>query len=195
MIKSNHGFTLLEILVALLIFTILSMMLVSGLHSVMNAYTITTQRAERLHQLQLTLLMISRDVEQMINRPIMINSGREEQAFVGDDRSFTFTHLGLSNPTGTIARSGMQRTRYSFYDNAVWRVTWPVVDQAPQTRFNARHLLDVRQTYFQYLDKNGRFHKRWPVEGQSNESLPRAIRIFLALPQWGEMSELYVIPS
>ncbi|OGT42637.1 MAG: type II secretion system protein GspJ [Gammaproteobacteria bacterium RIFCSPHIGHO2_12_FULL_37_34] len=190
-----HGFTLLEILVALFIFTILSIMLVGGLHSVINAQSVTLQHGERLHQLQLALLMMSRDIEQTINRPVIISSGREEQAFVGNNRMFTFTHLGLAHPTEWIARSTMQRTRYSFNDNAIWRTTWPVVDQAPQSRSHSRRLLVATQASFQYLDKKGRFHNDWPVVGQHNESLPRAIRIYLTLPKWGELSQLYVIPQ
>ncbi|HLB41283.1 MAG TPA: type II secretion system minor pseudopilin GspJ [Gammaproteobacteria bacterium] len=194
--KNNlSGFTLLEILVALFIFTILSMLLVEGLHHVINIQLVTTQHAERLHQLQLTLLMMSRDIEQTINRPVIINSGREEKAFVGNARMFTFTHLGLANSSETITRSTMQRTRYSYDEQAIWRTIWPVLDQAPQSHAHSRRLLTVAQAYFQYLDKKGRFHNHWPVEAEGHqEPLPQAVRIYLILPQWGSLSQLYVIP-
>lgn len=193
--RHDFGFTLLEILVALFIFTLLSMMLAQGLHHVINMQSRVTQHADRLHQLQLALLMMSRDIEQTINRPIIIHSGNEEKALIGDQRSFTFTHLGLANPTETLARSTMQRTRYQVNDNRLWRTTWVVVDQAPQSLLHSRQLLAITRSSFKYLDQKGRFHNKWPIEGKNNEPLPRAVRVSFTLPEWGEMSQLYVIPQ
>ncbi|OGT38531.1 MAG: type II secretion system protein GspJ [Gammaproteobacteria bacterium RIFCSPHIGHO2_12_FULL_37_14] len=189
------GFTLLEILVALFIFTILSLLLAGGLHSVIQAQSITSQSAERLHQLQVTLLLMSRDIEQAINRPIIVSSGRNEKAFIGTYRMFSFTHVGLANPEN-IVRSSMQHTQYRFDQGALWRTTWPVVDQAPQSRAHSRQLLAATHVSFQYLDKQGHFYNHWPKEVDSiREPLPKAIRIYFKLPSWGEMSQLYVIPQ
>lgn len=199
--KSNNstaGFTLLEILIALFIFTLLSMMMVGGLHSVINAQSGTEKNAERLRKLQFALLVMSRDIEQTVNRAVLNASGKEEIAFIGAPRGFTFTHTGLANPTGAFARSALQRTRYEWRDDSLWRVTWAVLDQAPQTEPHTRLLLtEVTDARFQYLDKDGRFQDNWPIEGQSRQPLPHAVRIFLSLSplgkMGGEMSQLYVI--
>lgn len=190
----SAGFTLLEILVALLIFSILSMLMIGGLHSVISAQGRTTTHALRLHQLQLTFLTMSRDIEQAVNRPVLINNGKEESAFFGNARTFTFTHLGIANSANTVARSTMARTRYSFYENYLWRITWPVLDQAPGTLSHAKRLLAANSVTFRYVDKKGGFHAVWPVEGQDNQPLPRAIEVHLNLPKWGEASQIYVLP-
>lgn len=192
------GFTLLEILIALFIFTIISMMLVSALHTVMNALSGTEENADRLRKMQTTLLIMSRDIEQIVNRPILDASGNEETALVGSPRAFTFTHMGYVTLAGSTANTIMQRTRYFVGQNALWRMTWPALDQAPASRPHARALLEnVTDVRFQYLNQEGRFQDNWPPEGGggSTQPLPLAIRIILSISNWGKISQLYVISA
>lgn len=194
--KNHAGFTLLEILIALFIFTVLSMILVGALHSVMNADAGTAKNAQRLRNLQLALVIMSREIEQTVNRPILNTSGSQEPAFIGTPRIFKFTHTGFANPTGELMRSSLQRTEYLWSEGILWRKTWPVLDQAHQSLPMTRPLLgEVTDASFQYLDDNGRFQKNWPPpEGQENP-LPRAVRVNLTISNWGKMSQLYVVSA
>src|SRR5947209_8116839 len=88
--KNQQGFTLLELLIALFIFTIISMMLASALHTVIKAQSGSDKNALLLRELQVALLMMSRDVEQTVNRPVLDTTGKEERAFIGTPTSFTF---------------------------------------------------------------------------------------------------------
>lgn len=193
--KNNAGFTLLEILIALFIFTVLSLIMVGGLRSVINAQTGSENKAARLRQLQMTLLVMSRDIEQAVNRPIVNADGKDEAAFVGEPNSFQFTHTGFANPLSTLARSTLQRSGYTWNDNSIFRMVWPVLDQAPKTKPEQRRLLtDVEEAHFQYLDHDGRFYDKWPIEDKTDQPLPRGIRIYLTIAKWGKMSQLYLIP-
>ena len=193
--KLKSGFTLLEILIALFIFTILSIMLVTALHTVIGAQSGTEKSAERLRQLQMTLLIMSRDIEQAANRPSVDASGKENPAFMGDQHGFTFTHLGIANPFSNTARSTMQRASYTWDENVLSRITWDAVDQAAGTKSHTRELLtDVPDAYFEYLDNDGKSHEQWPLQEQKNSPLPRAVRIHLTIKNWGKLSQLYVIP-
>lgn len=190
----NKGFTLLEILIALFIFTIVSMIMMTNLHSVMNAQEVTEKNAKQLRQLQIALLILSRDIEQAVNRPVLNAAGKEEDAFIGSSRDLTFTHTGLANPTGAYTRSTLQRVQYLWQEDGLWRAASPVLDAASQTVAQARPLLpDVTELRFQYLDKEGKFHDSWPLDSDPNQPLPRAVRIILTLSHWGKMSQLYVI--
>lgn len=194
--NKQFGFTLLEILIALFIFTVLSLIMVGALHTVINAQSGSENKAERLRQLQLVLLVMSRDIEQAINRPIVNSDGREEAAFVGTLKSFQFTHTGFANPLGNLPRSNLQRTGYAWDDkNRIYRLTWPVLDQTPKSQPDQRWLLsNVEDAHFQYLDHEGKFHDKWPVEDKSDEPLPRGVRIYLTIAKWGEMTQLYLVP-
>lgn len=189
------GFTLLEVLIALFIFSILSVLLASALRTVINAQEGSEKHAERLRQVQMALLMLSRDVEQTVNRRIVNSTGREEMAFVGGPNGFIFTRAGFANPMGTVLRSTLQRSRYYWSENTLWRTNWEALDQAPETQSSNRRLLsDVVLVHFQYLDKDKRFHDIWPLEGDTEQVLPRAVKIEMTISSWGKMSQLYVIP-
>lgn len=188
--KNNRGFTLMEILVALFIFTILSMLMTTALRTVINAQSGSEDKAERLRKLQIALLIVSRDIEQAIDRPIVNSSGKEEAAFIGGNKGFALTHTG-----GASMHSALQRTGYSWNEDSLFRLTWPVLDQTPETKVRKRVLLnDVVEARFQYLDEEGHFRDAWPLEGETKQPLPRGVRIYLTFAHWGKMSQLYLIP-
>lgn len=192
----EQGFTLLEVLIALFVFTILSTILVGALHSVMNAVSGTEAKAEKLRNLQIALIMLSRDVEQTINRPILDSNGGEELAFRGSPRSFTFTHTGYANPVGSVSKSSLQRTQYFWDEDKLLRATWDVLDQAPKSQARTRAILEqVTNANFQYLDEAGRFNNNWPPDGEGNEAIPRAVKINLTLSHWGKISQIYAISA
>lgn len=194
--NNKSGFTLLEILIALFIFTILSLMLTSALHNMINFQAGVEAKAERLRNLQMALLVMSRDVEQVVNRSVMNTHGTKEVAFIGSHDSFTFTHAGFANLTSHTPQSSLQRTTYVWEDHSLKRMTWAALDQAPGSIMHSRTLLlKVKDAHFQYLDKEGHFHDQWPLVEQPNQSLPRAVRIELTLSTWGILSQLYVISA
>jgi general secretion pathway protein J len=190
------GFTLLEILIALFIFAMLALLLSSALHNVIGIQSRTEQNADRLHETQIALLIMSRDITQAVNRSVVTASGKEEAAFVGKPNGFTFTHAGVANPEGKFLRSGLQRTRYFIDGKTLWRNTWAVLDQAPQSAPLRRALLsNLDGASFEYLDSKNVFHHEWPVQEGAPEPLPRAVRIYLDISKWGRLSQLYVIPA
>ncbi|MCD6039370.1 MAG: xcpW [Gammaproteobacteria bacterium] len=196
MYNSKKGFTLLEILIALFIFSIVSLIMVGVLHTVFNSQSITEKHATRLSQLQITLLLMSHDLEQTINRPITDAKGIMEGPFIGTPDTVTFTHAGFANPMGLLQRSTLQRTQYSLINNQLVRSIWLVLDQTQQTLPIDRILLDDTTTlHFEYLDNQGKFQNTWPLADQKQVILPRAVRVIITLKNEGTLSQLYLIPA
>ena len=192
----KNGFTLLEILIALFIFTIVSMIMVSALHTIFNIQSATEKQSARLDQLQLAMLIISRDIEQTINRPVLNSQGAQDGPLIGAKNSITFTHGGLANPLGQLHRSTLQRTRYSLKNDTLVRESWDVLDQTPDSQINARNILNpVSELHFEYLDDKGKFQTEWPPVEQSQVPLPRAVRVSFIIKKWGKLSQLYLINS
>jgi len=77
------GFTLLELLVALSIFGLLAAMSYSGLQAVLQQQSYTEQAAERLGALQKLYLIMQRDIEQIVARPVRDEFGDTQQPVVG----------------------------------------------------------------------------------------------------------------
>jgi len=190
----NKGFTLLEILIALFVFTIVAMMTTAGLHSVTTSQAATEKRAERLSELQIAFTIISRDFEQTLNRPI-INT-QSEPAVFGLPKTIAFTHGGLTNPFGQLPRSTLQRTEYFLSADNLIRRSWPVLDHAMKITPDQRILIThVSHLSFEYLDNKNKFRDTWPPPSQTQGLLPRAVRIVLTVNEFGVMSQLYVIPA
>ena len=188
------GFTLLEILIALFIFTIVSVIMASGLHSVLNSQAATEKKANSFAEIQMAVLLISRDMEQAINRPITNAKNILEGGMVGGPRSVTFTHAGLHNPEGELQRSTLQRVRYFIEKNELTRETWEVLDQSAKTESVSRVLLNsAEDLHFEYLDEKRQFQKNWPPADKQNAGLPRAIRMNLTLKNWGKISQIYLL--
>lgn len=193
--NKQNGFTLLELLIALFVFTILSMMLMSALHNIINIQSGTEANAARLRQVQVAMLLMQRDVEQTVERPIINAAGKEEQAVVGTPQGFTLTHMGFANPLGTAVQSSLQRTRYYWSKEVLVRQTWASVDMAAGTPSRIKPLLyNVTGARFSYLDKEGQFREQWPVQGRTKQGLPLAIKVDLTIAHWGSLSQIYIIP-
>lgn len=193
--RKNNGFTLLEILIALFIFTIVSIIMVSGLRTVLNSQAVTEKQADKLANLQITLLLLSRDIEQAINRPITSAKGGVDPAFIGTPKTLVFTHAGFANPQGQLQRSTLQRSQYSLEKGNLLRETWQVLDQTAKTLPSQRILLDsLSDLRFEYLDQQGKFTNNWPADGISQSALPRGVRIHLTIKNWGNITQFYLLP-
>lgn len=191
----NSGFTLLEILIALFIFTIVSMITVSVLHVVLNGQDRTDKQTTRFTELQTTLFIFSRDIEQTINRSITNAKGESEAALTGTSDTLYFTHAGFMNPNAQMTRSTLQRAGYVLNKNSLIRQSWDVLDQAAKSMPSDRILLhDVLDLRFEYLDEKKRFHDDWPPKESKNTGLPYAVRITLTLKNSETLSQLLLIP-
>jgi general secretion pathway protein J len=196
-LKKITGFTLLEILVALFIFTIIAVIMTRALHTVFDSQAATEKRATRLGELQMAMLLISRDIEQMIDRPIKNAERSIEAPLMGATKKITFTHAGLANPLGQLQRSTLQRTSYFVDNNNLIRQTWEVLDQVPASKPSTRILLhDVTNLTFEYLDTEGQYNNRWPPPNKPKAAVfPKAVKVSLALAHWGTISQVYLIPG
>jgi general secretion pathway protein J len=191
------GFTLLEILVALFIFTIIAVIMTRVLHTAIDTQSVTEQHAARLQKLQMALLLFSRDVEQMIDRPIQNAERRSEPALLGSDKDLQFTHAGFANPAGQAQTSTLQRTRYQLIGHDLVRQTWEVLDQTATSKPVNRILLhEVNALRFDYLDQEQHYNTHWPPPNKPKAPVfPVAVKMSLDLGKWGTLSQLYLIPG
>jgi general secretion pathway protein J len=193
----NKGFTLIEVLIALFIFVIIATIMTHALKIIFESQKITDSKAKRLADLQIALLLFSRDIEQAIERPIIDNQESLQPPFIGTKHRIILTHAGLANPEGLLPRSTLQRTSYFITKKTFIRRTWPVLDQAVSTSPDDREILSmVDDLTFQYFDSQGQSYNSWPPQEVSNTyALPRAVQITLKLSNWGDISQLYLIPG
>ena len=195
-VKKNPGFTLVEVLIATFIFTIVSLITVTGLRTVLQSSSQTEEKSQQIAELETALLLLSRDFEEAILRPITNAKGAIDGPFIGNPTEVSFTKGGVPNPLGQFKRSTLQRIKYSFNSDSIERIVWQVLDQTSKSKTDSRKLLtNITDMSFEYLTDDGKFSPAWPANGSSSDALPSGIKVNISCEKWGKISQFYIIPA
>lgn len=201
---SARGFTLLELLVALAVFSIMAVAAYGGLRNVLYTRAAVEEQNQRLAAVQLAVYRLSQDIEQVIPRGIRDEYGEPQAALLGstlaDDR-LILTRAGWDNPLGQ-SRATLQRVAYRLREGRLWRLHWPVLDRGGRIEPRETLLLDrVREFKIRFLDQDD-WRDDWPPLASSGDErkpdpdrLPRAVEIHLTLEDWGEITRLLLLPG
>lgn len=203
-----RGFTLLELLVALAIFAVLATIAYGALNSVLAARRAVAAKGERLAALQTALMVMERDVEQAVPRPVRDELGDSEPALFGGGTGTVvlgLTRDGWRNPLG-VARSNLQRVAYAFHDGQLVRESWSILDRAPDTAAYSEPLLDkVTAVEVRFLGPDGQWTAYWPPQSATGQITvmpagaagppPRAVEVSLDVEGWGRITRLFRVPG
>ena len=186
--RRHYGFTLLEVLIAVSIFSIVGLSAHHVLQLVISAGVETAAGSEELSRLQRVMILIGNDLEQAVDRPV--RDGRSEWtsalAANHNDYLLEFTRQGWRNPL-QLPRSNLQRVAYALqrtpdpiapgrYANNLLRYHWRVRKHNQDTwRQGAVLLENVLDARFRFLDRGGAWHTSWP--GSGAEALPLAVEV------------------
>ncbi|MDT0618672.1 type II secretion system minor pseudopilin GspJ [Salinisphaera sp. P385] len=204
--RRTHGFTLVELLVALAVFGIMAAMAYGGLTSVIDTREGIDRSLARTQALQTTLFRMQNDLEQTVSRPIRDAYGDPQPAMVGSaDTGILFTRTGWYNPL-QVPRSNMQRVGYRIdEDDNLVRVHWMVLDQAQDSAPVEQTMLENVDTIeWRYLDASREWVDRWPPQsaggslgtGQDPDApLPIAVELRLDTDHWQDIRFLFQIPG
>ena len=195
----HAGFTLLELLVAMAIFALLSVMAYAGLSTVLNANQILETNMQRLSEVQRSVTLLSRDIRQTINRAIRDTYGDTKQPLIGATAfdslgtpAIELTRTGYANPLGT-KRSFLQRVAYRVEEETLYRDSWRVLDQAQDSEADALAIChEVKSLTLRYLDQENTWHEQWPPSDPEFQgaALPQAVEVSLELTDWGKVVRL-----
>jgi general secretion pathway protein J len=194
-----EGFTLLELLVALAIFSLIAVMAYGGLETVLKQQALTEENAESLAALQKTYLVMQRDIEQAVPRAIRDEFGDRQAPLLGTTM-FQLTRGGWNNPANQ-PRSTLQRVGYSLEDRQLIRYAWMVLDRAQDSAPTRQPLAaDIESMQVRYLDDTGQWQEQWPpLQAGSNPlanptDFPRAVEMTLEHARFGTLTWLFQLP-
>ena len=211
---NTAGFTLVEVLIALAITAFVSAIAYTSFSTVLTGVEASQAAAERVYAVNRAWMMISRDLEQFVARPVRDEFGELEPALQGGMAArfpLTFTRSGWHNPVGQ-ARSELQRVNYRVEEGTLWRDSYPVLDRSGETEVQQVALLEqVEEMRVLFLagTENARTvgetteleTRDWPenwIFDTSNPGAqlnpPVAIELQLQLTDWGEMRRIYALP-
>ena len=188
---SHHGFTLVEALIALFIFSWLSLAAYQMLDQVILTQATNKKASDSLALSQRVSRQMAKDFRYMVARPIIDEKGFQQPSIVleGEESVIAFTRRGWSNPLGW-RRSNLQRVEYqldyhpevnndtsAFYNDErlfLIRQYWPVLDRIESTDFQRQVLIaGVSDIEFQFKSAGD---AEWDSLPQSS-ALPFAIEV------------------
>ncbi len=179
--RPNHGFTLIEVLIAVAIFGVMATMAYTGLSTSLNISRQAEKRGEQLHRLQMAMTLIQRDLTQ-----ISIQQSRDEYGDVqpavmtdtrGSERLVEFSRIGWRNPANQI-RGTLQRVGYILEEKKLYREFWAHFHRgANEKPIRALLLEGVAEIRFEFLDPGMQWQQQWPPVNTPPTVLPIAIRV------------------
>lgn len=193
------GFTLLELLVALAIFSVLSVMAYGSLQTVISTKTASSETSDRLAKLQLLMLRISNDLRQVSLRKIRDEYGDSQPVMKlhqAGNQMLEWSRAGYMNPA-KLSRSQLQRVAYRIEDEKLIRMSWHVLDRAQDTEAVESELIDdVIAIEWRFLKDDDEWATDWPEDQQTNpDAIPLAIEFNIELKDWGKLTRLVLLPE
>lgn len=195
--RTRQGFTLIEILVALVVLAVLAVAAYGGLDSIMTTRKQTEAQDKDFRQLELAMATLTRDLEQSSARPVRYASGDRAPAMQGgahDVPVLSFTHAGLPNPL-LVPRSGLERVAYEVDDGKLVRLFFPVLDQVLEMTPERQILLPgVNDFTVRFLDSSDTWQQNWPPLNAASRNAERndpiAVEVTLDTKRWGTIKRL-----
>ena len=188
-----RGFTLIEVLTALLVLSLLALMSYRGLSAVLDAREHVKQETDKWRHVAAFLARFERDVKLAAPRPVRMAGGTAPpwRGAAGATAQLEFSRFASTEGVDTARRVG-----YRLNDKAeieLW--LWPGLDVAPDTE-PARYpvLSGVKTFELQYLNPDLAWVDAWPL-APIDLSLPRAVRVRIVLASNEEIVRVYALQS
>lgn len=190
------GFTLLEVLIAIAIFSMISMSSFSIFNTVIKSNESSKIRTDRINELQRGFLLIERDLLQIAKRSIRLNGEAPQEDFLyTDDNSFSdsestlaFVRHGWTNPGLLLPRSNMQSVAYQLNEGTFERLHFNFVDAIQGQEPKIRKLVtEIEELNFEFF-----YDKEWQ-DKIIKKSLPQAIAVEFITKDYGLIRREFLV--
>jgi len=192
----QQGFTLLEVLIAIAIFSLISLASFTIFNTVLTSSEHSQKRIERLNEIQRAFLLMERDFLQISRRSVRVDGEKplkgfihtEQQNFSTGSQSIAFVRAGWRNPSLIMPRGDMQSVAYRVTDTTLERLYFNFVDavvgQEPKIRPLLTHVKNIEFEYF-----NG---DKWQ-KNLATDAIPMAIAIDIELDDFGNIRREFLV--
>lgn len=192
------GFTLVELLVALAIFAIVSGFAYRGLATLLDSREALQHESRKWRDVALFIGRVERDLGAVLNRAAKGASGTSLapvssaiEAPTGKE-GLALTRAG--SPLQENALAAPRRIAYRLREGRVERLAWAAVDAAPRDEpVPVTVLGQVGALAFRFLDARGEWRPAWGLPG-STDTLPAAVEMTVQLASGERIVRLVDLP-
>ena len=209
----QHGFTLIEILIALFIFAIISVMTAVGIRRMINTQQHVAISTQSLQRLQLAMTLFEHDIHAINPHRIKTDETTAGGLIQSGGGGIEFITANNINPGMYAARGILRQVAYRVMSGIWTRITWPVADPLTSTPNIQQALLPgVESFQIKYINQQGQELSSWPpsndndtqsilnligenkiLQLQSQQTPPAGIEIELKTKLFGTIRRLFVI--
>lgn len=203
---ARNGFTLMEMLIAVTITAVIGLGVWQVLGNVIASRDRVDEVADQFAELQRTMLLLERDITQIVNRPSRDIYGDFEPALTSRSDAFALmlTRQGWRNPLGT-RRSSLQRVAWEHTGEDLRRRHWIAVDQGQEENSRDRVVLPgVTDFDIRFLDRERVWQDDWPDDStmanlnpasRPDGGLPVGMEVTITHRRFGEMVRTFSLPD
>lgn len=201
----QSGFTLLEILIAMAIFSLIGLASTGVLSTVIDSSELSETRFERLQTLQRAMMTLERDILQAADRAVRIDGESNEVVIIGGEDvldsetdGIAFVRGGWQNPQLMLRRSTMQAVGYRLQEQTLQRVYSNYVDNVtgyePKVRVLLDNIEDFRVEFYVDKSKDPEDTNAWVSTLQATE-LPAGIAVIITSTDFGEVRREFALAA
>ena len=198
--KKHSGFTLIELMIAIMIFAIISVIsyrIISALLKTKQVVTTAQNKwgglAQSIHRLNITLdnaiPLVIRDENGNI-QPAVLGKNKLESLF---DSQLELT-IGGNIGDPVYGSNPPRRIGFRFINGTLYMVSWPILNRVTNTVPLVDVLLNNVTSFtvnFLYPDKQWR--DTWPLDAPSISILPQGIKIDITIKSGEQITRQWVI--
>ncbi len=193
--KPARGFTLIEVMTALLVLSLLALMSYRGLGAVLDAREHVKHETDKWRSVAAFFARFERDVELAAPRPVRSATGIAP-AWLGTASGTAALRLEFSRFASNAGVDTARRIGYRLNDKdevELW--LWPGLDVAPDAQ-PARYavLTGVKTFELQYLNPALAWVDAWP-SSPTDQPIPRAVRLRIVLASNEEIVRVFALQS
>ena len=191
----QRGFTLIEILIAMAIFTLIGLASTGLLTTVIDSNDLSSERFEKLQQLQRAMVIIERDIQQAVPRPVRAEGETQTVVMAGgevddsDGDGIGFVRGGWHNPQLMLPRSTLQYVAYRLDEDRLERLYSNYVDNVigyePKTRTLLENIESFTVEFISAESSTDDSDDLSWSESYQGEALPTAVAIEFVSKDFG----------
>ena len=196
--RRARAFTLVELLIALAIFALLSAFAYRGLAVLLESREALDRDSRKWRDLALFVGRFERDVHAVLDRPATGPSGTPQSPVSSllDLGGTTASGLAITRAGATLYANELaapQRVGYRLAEGRVDRLAWPGVDAGPRAEAAATPVLEnVRSLGFRFLDRTLEWRRDWALP--ATQGMPLAVEMTLELAGGEKILRVVDIP-
>ena len=191
----STGFTLIEVLLALAIFGVISVLAYRATAALTDGEARLSAEAQRWRNLEALFTRFEADIRQAVPRDSRAGARTEPawlalQADAAGNAALVLSRAGaeFADEPGIAG----QRIGYRLRGHAVEIAYWPQLDNAADRQPAVYTLVDgVTAFRIAYLSRAGAWRDSWPLQGEA--ALPRAVRVDLKLDSGEEIERWFAL--